>query len=302
MTPTSPLAGPPLDRVLVATDLSRAARAAVDRVALLPLAPTAHVELVHVTPDTAELRRVGSFLAAVRRALDDQARHLATALTRRGLRRVAIATAITAGSAFAEILRRAEKTRPDLVVVGRHGAGGMKALLIGSTAERVVRGRAAPVLVATPPAHHPYTRPGFAVDPSVRLPPFLDIALRVLPTGLRRVEILGAFDVAYAGYMRAAGVSPKTIHDMQQHSAKESRQTLTRLLEGQLPEGTRAIVRLRRGDPRFVISRMASEHRYDLLVIGTNARRGLARFLLGSVAAEVMRTTRGDVLVVPLAR
>lgn len=63
--------------------------------------------------------------------------------------------------------------------------------------------------------------------------------------------------------------------------------------------GPEARLRVVRGDPVRVILRLAKERSYDLLVLGTHRRAGLARVLLGSVAEAVVRDSPCPVLVVP---
>jgi nucleotide-binding universal stress UspA family protein len=55
------------------------------------------------------------------------------------------------------------------------------------------------------------------------------------------------------------------------------------------------------GDPRDVIIATASELHADLIVMGTQGRRGLKRMFIGSVAEAVVRTAPCAVLVVPPA-
>jgi nucleotide-binding universal stress UspA family protein len=59
---------------------------------------------------------------------------------------VPVETAIIEGSPSAEIVRYAEREACDLVVMGTHGRGGIDRLLLGSVAEKVVRGSNVPVL------------------------------------------------------------------------------------------------------------------------------------------------------------
>lgn len=298
-SPDAPLAGAPLRHLLVATDLSRAARSAVNRAALLPLASDATVEIVHVVPDEAQLRQAGGKLAAVRSAVQEEARRLVAQRARRHLPNVEVTVTITSGSPFGEIIRRAEKVSPDLIVVGRHGGGGFRTLLLGSTAERVARGKAAPVLVVAPPVEGLYSRPAIALDPTSAFLHIVSFALRVLPAGLKRLELLSAFEVVFEGYMRAGGVSAQSIREMRRRHARECRELLAKGLEGLVPGEARVVTRVRRGDPRFIIGQMTEKGGYDLVALGTNARGAVARFLLGSVAVEVMRSSKGDVLVVP---
>ncbi len=55
-------------------------------------------------------------------------------------------TAIVTGTPFDEIIRKASEFEASLVVIGTHGRTGLDHIIFGSTAERVVRGAACPVL------------------------------------------------------------------------------------------------------------------------------------------------------------
>ncbi len=57
------------------------------------------------------------------------------------------------GKPFVEILRVAEKEHADLIVMGTLGWTALKHILIGSTAEKVVRTSNCPVLTVKPPNH-----------------------------------------------------------------------------------------------------------------------------------------------------
>ncbi|WP_101294813.1 universal stress protein [Halegenticoccus soli] len=61
-------------------------------------------------------------------------------------RNVPVETAIAEGSPSREIVRYAERRECDLVVMGTHGRGGIDRLLLGSVAEKVVRGSKIPVM------------------------------------------------------------------------------------------------------------------------------------------------------------
>lgn len=54
---------------------------------------------------------------------------------------------------------------------------------------------------------------------------------------------------------------------------------------------------LAEGDPASQIQRLAEEHDCDLVVLGSHGRRGLERFLMGSVAELVVRRAHCPVLV-----
>jgi universal stress protein E len=62
-------------------------------------------------------------------------------------------------------------------------------------------------------------------------------------------------------------------------------------------------LRVEEGGPMEVISRVISEIRPDLLVMGTNGRSGLLKVLIGSVTEEALCSLNVDILAVsPVSR
>jgi nucleotide-binding universal stress UspA family protein len=59
---------------------------------------------------------------------------------------------------------------------------------------------------------------------------------------------------------------------------------------------------VREGDPRRAILDYAAEHKCDWIVMGSHGRRGLERFLMGSVSEAVARHARCSVLIVRVHR
>jgi universal stress protein A len=62
-------------------------------------------------------------------------------------------TVVMDGSAEAVILRVAEELEIDLIILSTHGRTGVERLLLGSTAEKVVRRAGCPILVVRPHEH-----------------------------------------------------------------------------------------------------------------------------------------------------
>jgi universal stress protein A len=63
---------------------------------------------------------------------------------------------------------------------------------------------------------------------------------------------------------------------------------MTRLAAAARKSGARIKTVVLHGDPAREILRAVRSYRIDLLVVGTHARRGVARMILGSVAATVL--------------
>ncbi len=96
------------------------------------------------------------------------------------------------------------------------------------------------------------------------------------------------------------GVSSETLSEVQQmvnDHRSAMRAKLQALCDELAGQGVNAISAVRTGHPEEVIVEYAEEISADLIVCGTHGRKGLKRFLLGSVAEKVARTAATNVLV-----
>jgi nucleotide-binding universal stress UspA family protein len=66
-------------------------------------------------------------------------------------RQITVEHQLVEGDAAAEILRTAAATQCDMIVLGTHGRAGLRRLLMGSTAEQVMRRARCPVLAVKAP-------------------------------------------------------------------------------------------------------------------------------------------------------
>ncbi len=135
----------PKRSVVVPVDFSEQSLKTVD-LALGLVEDTSHVHVVHVLPVVSYMEP-----GVVWTAVDDQARvhHAEQALKERlaepRYEKVKLHVAIgDPGQAITEL---ASELKADLIVLPSHGRTGLKRLLIGSVAERVVRLAHCPVLV-----------------------------------------------------------------------------------------------------------------------------------------------------------
>jgi nucleotide-binding universal stress UspA family protein len=140
-----------LRRILHATDFSPASRRAFALAVGLARRNRAELLLVHVAA-TPEPLLEDAYLTAesYRKALEEgrqTARRGLDKLRRRarlaGVRAMAL---VLQGIAFQQIPRVARSRRADLVVIGTHGRGGFRRLLMGSVARRVIALTSCPVI------------------------------------------------------------------------------------------------------------------------------------------------------------
>lgn len=140
----------PKKSVVVPVDFSDASKVAVDLGLQLVDVP-GHLHIIHVSPSIfpTEIGYVWEtydekeYLEKADQALRDW---LANEKYQ------GVDRAIKMGSPGEEIVSHAQDVRAELIVIPSHGRTGLKRLLLGSVAERVVRLAECPVLVLKPPA------------------------------------------------------------------------------------------------------------------------------------------------------
>ncbi len=136
-------------RIMVASDGGEAAEWATDAGASLAAQLHAELGFVHVIPRTLAYPTELGFVKAERIAdLHERADHyLRHAQRRAGDARSELI--MREGVAPSEIIQAAKAWNADLIILGSHNRGRFSRLILGSTAEAVVRGANCPVLVMT---------------------------------------------------------------------------------------------------------------------------------------------------------
>ena len=136
-------------RILVASDGGQAAEWATDAGASLAAQLHAELAFVHVIPRALAYPTELGFVEVERIAdLHERADHYLKHAQRRA-DSVPSEVILREGLAPAEIIEAAKAWSADLVILGSHNRGRLWRLILGSTAEAVVRGAACPVLVMT---------------------------------------------------------------------------------------------------------------------------------------------------------
>ncbi len=139
--------------ILVTTDFSDGGSAAIRLAVELAAAHTASVTILHVGVDP-YLQGVSGY-GDVAVALSDlseqvvaeQQEHLKKLEAEFVPEVIPSSVALRQGFAPEQILKQVEENQHDLVVMGTHGRSGLKRVLLGSVAERVIRACPVPVLV-----------------------------------------------------------------------------------------------------------------------------------------------------------
>lgn len=142
-----------IQNILATTDFSEASRAGARYAVALGKKLNAAVALLHVIEPPSRLSGVESvLLARPDSELTELAqKQLATLAKHESKGHVVVTSSVRTGKPFHEITTAAREDRTDLIVIATHGYTGLKHAWLGSTAERVVRHAACPVLVVRAP-------------------------------------------------------------------------------------------------------------------------------------------------------
>jgi len=214
--------------------------------------------------------------------------------------RVETDVAITTGEAFAGILGIADDIDADIVVVGPHRRQLLDGF-VGTTAERIIRRSQRPVLMVNGTPSALYRRSLLAVDFDDASRTAIDCARRLGILERTQVTALHLFDAPALGMMKRAMQVPKAIDNYVGSQKSEARNKLDSFLSATELRSAQRLVEHDRGSAARMILTCAEEQGADLIVMGTNQRKGVGRLLLGSVAQNVLLDAECDVLVVPVS-
>lgn len=296
-----------MERILLATDFSSGATRALAYASFLASAWNNHLDLLHVIPLWPDVDLLGAFdhvrLAHIRQEIEVKLEGLASHMKRTGVR---AQVHQEEGIPSERIVAVAGTLKADLVVVGSHGHSGLEHVLLGSTAERVVKGASCPVLTVrplhlsrnemSPRASTDTVRMRhilLATDLSESSLPAVDCALQMGRKFHASVTILHVME------WRSLGVSFSMSAFAGWEKLRESIETrLLDMTERFKAEGSTARCLIKEGSPADVILEVAQEQACDMIVMGTHGRRGVSRLLLGSVAEAVLRRADCPVLTV----
>ena len=204
-----------------------------------------------------------------------------------------------------QILGFADNYQVKLIVLSSHGESGIKRLVFGSVADKVIRAAKAPVLVLKPTSEVPLSR----VTPRLRkiLVPLdgSQASEAVLPhveeLALKSGADLTLLSVLTKGYHNIAQSGHKWVvyPEQQMESDKASAMIYLNNIAARLRgKGVSVMSEVKFGDSAEQIATSAAEMGADLMAMSSHGRSGIARWALGSVADKVLRIADAPVLLV----
>jgi nucleotide-binding universal stress UspA family protein len=298
-----------IKRILFATDFSRWAERAEDYACSLACSWKASLTLLSVAEFPPGLNPNypvnQQYLADLLKQASSQ---LVDLKVRAGQRGIAITTRVATGIPSEEVIAAARAEDSDLIVMGTRGKTGLSHILLGSTAERVVRGAPCPVLtVRTEPAD---SRDGSTLSRPVTLErilvpvDFSDCSLDALEYAVVVAQQAKAsLLLLHVLEPRSYGLDFTLGHSRVRRSEVSSwRNRLEELLLSHQHSHVPMESQLRGGTPADSILDSAKALPCDLIVMGTHGRRGIAHGISGSVAEAVLRKALCPVIAVRSAK
>jgi nucleotide-binding universal stress UspA family protein len=296
-------------QILCATDLSPASEPAWLMAQRIARAADAELLLLHVIPPV-PIPMEGYLPPAMYRELMTGARREAEASLAAVAAGVAgpplkLRTLVAEGSPATRIVDVAAEEAVDLVVVGTHGRTGLGRLLIGSVADRLLRTAKCPVLTVR--AQPDGATPVQGLRRILYVTDFSPASRAAWPWVLAFANATGAaVDLMHVAAQPVPDrhLSPETLGQMAtllreqaETEAERFLQDAARTWPGRLPR-ERVTVLIAQGVTGEQVSRRAKERGADLIVMGTHGWSGLARWMLGSVAQDLIQTAPCPVLTV----
>ncbi|HMQ99069.1 MAG TPA: universal stress protein [Ignavibacteria bacterium] len=196
--------------------------------------------------------------------------------------KVSVSNQVTANVHNA-ITAYAETINADMIVMGSHGAGNLKEIILGSTAERVVRFAVKPVIVIpVKPSKGLFRKIIFASD-------FSEEAYRIFPF------------VKEFGKINSSEIHLLKINTMDQFSRTiDDRRKIN---DFSRKYGGKYVVSLYNDYMKEEgILNYANEVKADLIAIGTHGKRGLRRFFSEDVSEGIVRLSHIPILIVNLKK
>ena len=212
-------------------------------------------------------------------------------------RGIATTTRIATGMPSEEIIAAALAEEADMVIVGTRGKSGLAHVLLGSTAERVIRMAPCPVLAVHTES---LTEKGICLDRILVPTDFSECSEEAVTfAGVVAAQAKASIELLHVvepGYYSL----DFTIEHLDEREQKRQRSAdqLEALSEKLSKAGIAVNMNLRGGAPADMILDVAKTTSSDLILMGTHGRRGVSHMWAGSVTESVLRRGTIPVLAV----
>jgi universal stress protein E len=211
---------------------------------------------------------------------------------------------VVVGIPFLEIIRQVLREQHDLVITtAEEKKKGIRARLFGTTSMHVMRKCPCPVCVVKQAQTRPYARILAAVAPAAHDPKreslnsmILQLAGSMARREAAELHIVHVWYLFGERYVRSRGMTEEELNKLKTPEEIQHKQRLDALLRRVDVADLKPHLHLIEGNPDERIPELAEAQDIDLLVMGTLSRTGIAGFLIGNTAEEVLNKVDCSVL------
>lgn len=256
----------------------------------------ARLTLLHVMsgPGLVSLRELFHVPAEAEANLVADAQSMLDKMTSEVAKKTGLAPAsrVRVGRVQDEILSLSDQT--DMLVLGARGMNPVRDAILGTTAERLLRKCAKPILIVKRPPQETYRRVLVPVDFSPYSAGALRIAARIAPRA--DIRIVHAFEVPMEGKLWLAGVPEDKIQEYRIQAKQQALNNIGLLIKEANVEALPCTRVVEHGAAVPLILATETAYDADLIVVGKHSSM-VDELLLGSVTRHVLSDAKCDVLV-----
>lgn len=208
-------------------------------------------------------------------------------------RGVDVSEAVVQGDPYSTITEYADRHAVDAIVMPTHGRGALGRFLLGSVATKVVRTADVPVLTVRPEAEPraPFDTVLVATDGSECAEGAVERAAAIAAADGATLHVVSVVELAAYGPDAHASLNIDTFEERAESAVEAAREVAE-------SHGVDVETHVEYGGVHDNILRAIEASDADLAVLGTHGRTGFDRYLLGSVAEKLLRTSPVPVLTV----
>ena len=280
-------------RVLVPLDGSYLAEKAIPYAKAIALNTGSELTLFTVIPTSSEKRDrpMKAYMDINAKALKSQ--------------RVKVATAIAYGNAADEIIKFADKSKVDLIIISTHGRSGIKRWMLGGVALKLLYGTCVPVLLVKSKASKiskvAFKKMLVPLDGS----PFSEASIpyvKELAKGTGgEIVLLRVSEPPVLPADRSPAIKPSweeyrdiLMAEIQRQALEYLQKVKTELEKSGAKVRAQAIL----GKATESISQVAQKEDVNLIAMTTHGRTGISRWVYGSVATRIVEESLQPILLI----
>jgi len=276
-------------KILVAYDGSASARSALLAAKRIADEEKSWVKVVAVVPVyQGDLELVG--VSRIKETIDGPGMKILAEATElaeeNGLH---VLTDLEQGEPFERIVHVADDEKCDLIVMGRRGISHLERELMGGVTARVIGHTGQDVLVIPEGAKLAWDRILVATDGSSRSEEAVGLAVRIAAAHSSELTVM---TVVYTNDEFLA-LAPSMVTEM----VMKAKSMVEKIGQQAEQAGVKAAAVVKEGEPYKAITALAGEIQADVIVMGSQGRRGLSKVLMGSVTERTIGYSPCPVLI-----